>query len=108
MIHREDDALIGHCGLEPSRDDGALLSYALSKDYWCKGLVPEACRAVLRYGFGELGLEEIWTATSPDNRAWRSMMEKLGMGLRETERFGNGEEVVRYSVSRQGFLSRAA
>ncbi|ABG03569.1 GCN5-related N-acetyltransferase [Rubrobacter xylanophilus DSM 9941] len=102
MILQEGGRLIGHCGLE-RRGERAVLSYALHKDHWCRGLAPEACREVLRYGFEELGLEEVWTATRPENRAWRGMMERLGMGLREE---GPGE--VRYAVSRGAFLRRPA
>ncbi|QYJ16797.1 Acetyltransferase [Rubrobacter xylanophilus DSM 9941] len=102
MILCEDGRLIGHCGLE-RREGRVVLSYALHKDHWCKGLAPEACREVLRYGFEELGIEEVWTATRPENRAWRGMMERLGMGLREE---GSGE--VRYAVSRGDFLRRRA
>ncbi|WP_273886897.1 GNAT family N-acetyltransferase [Rubrobacter naiadicus] len=98
MVHREDGALIGHCGLEPADGGRILLSYALSKEYWCMGLAPEACREVLRYGFEELGLEEIWSHTGAHRRAWRGMMERLGMELREE--FGG---MVRYAVLRERF-----
>lgn len=106
MIHEPGGELIGHCGLT-ERDGRVLLSYALRKDYWCRGLAPEAAAAMLSYGFEELGLEEIWTDTRAVNRAWRSMMEKLGMALRETGRVSGGEE-VRYTVSRQEFLGAPA
>ncbi len=97
MIHKPDDTPIGHCGLTEDEDSGRiLLSYALREDYWCMGLAPETCRAVLRYAFEELGLDEVWTATRAENRAWRGMMERLGMTLRETA----GEE-VRYAAPRE-------
>jgi [ribosomal protein S5]-alanine N-acetyltransferase len=96
------EELVGHCGLM-ERDGRIVLAYALSKSHWCKGLAPEACDAVLRYAFEVLELEEIWTGTKAENHAWRGMMEKLGMTLRETKRSGEGEE-VRYAVSREEFL----
>lgn len=101
MVLKESGQLIGHCGLE-RRGDRVVLSYALHRDHWCKGLAPEACREVLHYGFEELGLEEVWTATRPENGAWRGMMERLGMGLREEDSAGE----VRYAVSRGAFLRR--
>ncbi len=107
VIHEPDGDLIGHCGLT-ERDGRVLLSYALRKDYWCKGLAPEACTAALRYGFEELGLKEIWTGTRAENRAWRGMMEKLGMTLRENGRGEDGEEVVRYAASREESLGAPA
>jgi [ribosomal protein S5]-alanine N-acetyltransferase len=101
MIHKPDGELIGHCGLT-ERDGRVVLSYALREDYWCKGLAPEACKAVLQYGFEQLELEEIGTETRAENRAWRGMMEKLGMTLQEV---GCGEEggEVRYAGTREGF-----
>jgi [ribosomal protein S5]-alanine N-acetyltransferase len=62
MVYKPDEELIGHCGLT-ERNGRVVLSYALREDYWCKGLAPEACRAVLRYGFEQLGLEDIGTGT---------------------------------------------
>ncbi len=101
MDHKPDGELIGHCGLMEG-EGHIVLSYALRGDYWCKGLAPEACGAMLRYGLEELGLEEVWTGTRAENHAWRGMMEKLGMTLRETH-CGDGEE-VRYAASREEFL----
>jgi len=105
MIHKADEKLIGHCGLT-QRSEGFILAYALHKDYWCMGLAPEACRAVIEYGFEELGLEEIRTGISVSNRAWRGMAERLGMNLRETSRTETGEEVVCYAISREEFMDR--
>jgi ribosomal-protein-alanine N-acetyltransferase len=104
MVHKPDGTPIGHCGLTEDEDSGRiLLSYALREDYWCMGLAPEACRAVLHYAFETLGLDEVWTATRAENRAWRGMMERLGMTLRETI----GEE-VRYTASREELPGAAA
>jgi ribosomal-protein-alanine N-acetyltransferase len=102
MIHKPNRELIGHCGLT-ERDGRVFLSYALRKDYWCRGLAPEAAAAVLSYGFEELGLEEIWTETRPENSAWRGMMERLGMVLRKAG-CGDGEGEVFYAAAREGFF----
>jgi [ribosomal protein S5]-alanine N-acetyltransferase len=106
MVHKPDRELVGHCGLT-ERDGRVVLSYALREDYWCQGLAPEACRAVLRYGFEQLGLEEIGSGTRAENRAWRGMMEKLGMTLREVG-CGEGGEEVRYAASREEFIGSLA
>src|SRR3954453_17839134 len=80
MVSKPGGELVGHCGLT-ERDGRIVLVYALSKEHWCKGLVPEACGTVLRYGFEVMELEEIWTGTRARNSAWRGMMEKLGMSF---------------------------
>jgi RimJ/RimL family protein N-acetyltransferase len=86
------------------KDGRVVLSYALREDYWDKGLAPEACRAVVRYGFEQLRLEEIRTGTWAENRAWRAMMQKLGMTLREVGCNEDGGE-VRYAASREEFFT---
>ena len=102
MRAKPGGGLIGHCGLT-EREGRVVLAYALHKNHWCKGLVPEACEAVLRYGFEVLGLEEIWTGTRAENLAWRGMIEDLRMTLQEAEEgTGEGEE-VRYAAVREEF-----
>jgi ribosomal-protein-alanine N-acetyltransferase len=101
MIHKPNGELVGHCGLTEG-EGWIVLSYALCEDYWCKGLAAEACRAVLQYGFEQLGLEEIGSGTQAENRAWQGMMEKLGMNLWEVGS-GEGGGEVRYAGTREGF-----
>ncbi len=95
IIYKESGDLIGHIGL--SREGGrTVLSYALRKDHWCMGLAPEACREVMRHAFEDLGMDEIWTCARAENSAWRGMMERLGMVLREASEDG---EVVHYAAT---------
>ena len=47
--------------------------------YWNQGLTTEGARALLRFGFDELGLEEIVSFAVCDNYPSRRVMEKLGM-----------------------------
>jgi [ribosomal protein S5]-alanine N-acetyltransferase len=107
MVYKPDGELIGHCGLT-EKDGRIVLSYALRADYWCKGLAPEACTAMLRYGFEQLGLEEIETGTRAENRAWQGMMEKLGLTLREVGCGEDGEKEVHYAATREEFLGTPA
>jgi ribosomal-protein-alanine N-acetyltransferase len=107
MIYKPDGRLIGQCGLEEDEEGRVGLGYTLRKEYWCKGLAPEACAAVLEYGFDALGLGCIWSSARADNSASRRMMEKVGMSFRESKRTGAGEE-VRYAVLREEFFGRGA
>ena len=54
------------------------LGYALSADLWGRGLMPEAARALLRYAFGDLGLECVWCSHYADNLPSRRVIEKCG------------------------------
>jgi len=55
------------------------IAWRLARDAWGSGLATEAARAALAYGFGTLGLDEIVSFTTLDNRRSRAVMERLGM-----------------------------
>lgn len=55
------------------------IGWRLAARYWGQGVAGEAARACLRFGFTELGLEEIVSFTVPANLRSRALMEKLGM-----------------------------
>lgn len=55
------------------------IGWRLAARHWGQGYAAEAARACLRYGFTELGLEEIVSFTVPANLRSRTLMEKLGM-----------------------------
>jgi len=55
------------------------VGWRLTAGVWGRGYAPEAARACLDYGFGELGFEEIVSFTSVVNKRSRRVMEKLGM-----------------------------
>ncbi|MGD1106686.1 MAG: GNAT family N-acetyltransferase [Terracidiphilus sp.] len=48
-------------------------------DCWGRGLATEGARAVVRYGFEELGLDSVVSFTVPENLRSRRVMEKIGM-----------------------------
>lgn len=88
IVLRETGHVIGSVGLV-GRDRGESsdeLGYVLSPAYWGRGIVPEAAEAVLRYGFTELGLKEIWCICREDNRQSQRVIEKCGFTYLFTER----------------------
>ena len=46
--------------------------------YWGNGYTSEAARAVLDYGFSQLGFKVVCAFTRPANERARSLLEKLG------------------------------
>jgi len=81
---RVSGAFIGYIGLSVPRFEANFMpcveiGWRLAAEYWGRGLATEGARAVLRYGFETLGLEEIVSFTVPANRASRRVMEKIGM-----------------------------
>src|SRR4051812_43684644 len=55
------------------------VGYRLAREHWGTGYAAEAARASLRFGFAELGLDEIVAWTAVGNTPSRRVLEKLGM-----------------------------
>lgn len=62
------------------------IGYALSPDFWGKGIMPEVVKVLLRYGFETLGLSEIWCSHYQENRRSQRVIEKSGFLYAFTER----------------------
>ena len=79
----EDDRLIGNCGIrrKPGNDWEADIGYELSPDFWGLGFATEAARAIVDFGFRELGLRRISSWCIADNVASARVLERLGFQL---------------------------
>src|SRR6266704_585013 len=55
------------------------IGWRLAAEHWGFGYATEAARAVMTYGFGPLGLDEIVSFTTTGNVRSRRVMERLGM-----------------------------
>jgi RimJ/RimL family protein N-acetyltransferase len=55
------------------------IGWRLARAHWGTGLATEGARAVVRYAFETLRLEEIVAITAPANVRSRRVMEKIGM-----------------------------
>lgn len=103
VIHKQDNALIGQCGLAFIPDTEIVeLFYALGKPYWGQGLAPEAARAVLRFGFEQCALERIVAVFVPENTGSERVMIKLGM-VHEGMMPAYNTELPCYAIRRAAF-----
>lgn len=87
VYHKADRKVIGSLGLHNSwaNEDHEYkqlkvkeIGYVLSKDYWGQGLIPEAVKAVIRYGFDTLGLEAFTCGHFTENSQSQRVIEKCG------------------------------
>jgi RimJ/RimL family protein N-acetyltransferase len=85
------------------------LGYRLRKPAWGKGYGTEGSRALIRNGFGELGVRRVTASADRLNYASRRVMEKVGMTLTRTFRFdepwphlqpGPEQEGVEYELTK--------
>jgi len=55
------------------------IGYELDPVYWGRGYATEAARAILAFGFQDLGLHRIWADCVAENTSSAHVLEKLGM-----------------------------
>ncbi|WP_026828409.1 GNAT family N-acetyltransferase [Exiguobacterium artemiae] len=67
-------------------NEQAELGYALSRQFWGKGIVTEAVECVMAFGFEELKLERIQARCMEGNIGSARVMEKVGMKYEGTLR----------------------
>lgn len=82
-IATESEA-VGSIGLMPGQDVHrytAELGYWLAEPYWGRGIVTGAVRAMVEYGFQELGLHRIFAEPYAGNKASARVLEKAGFTL---------------------------
>ena len=108
ITDRSSDALFGDCGVRtevPGRKCGEV-GYELSPAYWGHGYATEAVRAMLDFGFEELGLDEIEARCVVANKRSVRLLHRLG--FEEAERIppgpGRGEFKDRVLPERCEFL----
>ena len=66
---------------------GREIGFVLSKDYWGKGLMPEAVKGVINWLFDEIGLDFIVCRHSPENIRSKRVQEKCGFRSYKTKEF---------------------
>ncbi|MGH9939217.1 MAG: GNAT family N-acetyltransferase [Blastocatellia bacterium] len=107
ICFKNDPKLIGFGGLRHFTEDGSESSevellYGVAPGHWGKGIAPEAARAVLRYGFEECALANIYAGADPPNTASFRVIEKLGMKFARKTMI-NGLEAIYYVMSRDDY-----
>lgn len=82
IVYRQEERVIGTIGLvaDPKRDNdrSMMLGYAMSERFWGQGLMTEAARAVICYGFEQLGAELIAAYCYPQNSRSQAVLRKCG------------------------------
>lgn len=109
LERREDDALLGFCGLAvPGFGAGGHLllpaveiGWRLRRDAWGHGYATEAARAALAAGWRDLGLAQVISIIHPDNERSMAVAERLGMRVTgRTKHAPTGWEVLVLRVDR--------
>ena len=90
LVDKISGKVMGSIGLhkDPVRNNPAtrMVGYAMSEDYWGKGLMPEALERVLRFAFEEAGMDIVWVCHYPFNIRSKRNIEKAGFVYEGTQR----------------------
>ena len=88
IVLKENNKVIGSLGVEKYGMEEALtefdnykgreIGYVLSKDYWGRGIMPEAVRAVIDYLFNDLDLDFLICGYYDFNKQSKKVQEKCG------------------------------
>ncbi len=101
---RETGDVAGTCDLRTWGDRSeALTGYAYQQRYWGQGYATEALRALLDFGFGELGFHRIAANVWAPNLASARVLEKAGMtreGCRREAALKDGQwyDLLQYAM----------
>lgn len=79
-LREENGRMIGSIGAHwVSQPDGTMeLGYTIGEPYWGRGLVVEACRAVVRHVFIDYAVERLQARVISGNAASERVLQKLG------------------------------
>jgi ribosomal-protein-alanine N-acetyltransferase len=93
VIQKENDRLIGECGLLEKQVDGkheTEIIYYFEKRAWGQGYATEASQAILSYAFDTLKLARVIALIHPDNLPSESVAVRLGLSFeRNVDRDGH-------------------
>lgn len=99
--------VIGSLGIEEYSEEnypelaelqGREIGYVLSKDYWGRGLMPEAVKAVIEYLFEEEQLDFILVGHFEHNKQSARVIEKCGFRYIKTTKYETRYDTVEDSV----------
>jgi len=85
IVYKEHNKVIGSVGIHNRTLDPNYkaktqreLGYVLSKDYWGKGIVPEAVKEVIKHTFEKLKVDVLWCGYYLINSQSKRVNEKCG------------------------------
>ena len=108
VIGKERNKFIGWAGLTYLPEfDKVDLGYRLKKEFWDMGFATEASKAIIDYGFNELGLDLIFAIAFPENKASIKVMEKVGMKYHKHAPYEEGaEDAIWYQIHKNAYNKR--
>ena len=118
IVEKETGVIVGSIGFEKDAYRPGIASremgYSLSEDCWGRGIMTEAARRLLQYGFMEMNLRSIMIRTGEANQRSQRVIAKCGFiyegTLRKCYRMYNGQirDSRVYSMLREEYENGAS
>lgn len=107
-IHfKGDNKIIGTAGFVSwdNEEKSAEIGFALAEDKWAKGIISEAVKKIIEFGFEKMKLKVITSRCKPENIGSARVLEKCGFeyeGTIENQMYikGKFEDMRMYSIKR--------
>lgn len=113
IVYKGDRRFVGTCGFISRSPDHARaeIGCVLARAYWGMGLMPEALRAMINFGFERMSLNRIEGRCIAENVASARLMEKSGMfyeGTLKQQEFIKGayRDIKVYAILKSEYRSR--
>ena len=117
VVLKERNKVIGSVGFgDVTLDDDAYkhlrkkgVGYCLSREYWGRGIMTEAVRAVIDWLFDNTDTELIFCGCSDENTRSRRVIEKCNFTFIGTETFSDGGEIINgrnYVLLRENYCTK--
>ena len=99
VFAKDGEKYVGHCSIRPrpTKTEDWEIGYILEKNSWGKGFATEISSELIRFGFEELELPEIFATIDEDNLNSVKVAEKCGMSFNRFEYDEQGRFLV-YSI----------
>ncbi len=81
IVYKEHNALVGTCGYNEWVNEHGYrgeIGYDLMRVYWGRGIMSEALRAMLEYGFAHMELNRVQALVTPGNERSMKLLRMLG------------------------------
>jgi len=114
IARREDDVLVGCCGLTLGREDRAAeLGYWVGRRHWGQGIAPEAAGRLARWALANLDLDRITASALTDNARSAAVLRRIGFrgtgeGMQDFLSRGCAMPVLRFEAARADLSPPAA
>ena len=104
IVDRDSSQAIGYCGLRYLEELGEVeLLYGLARDYWGRGIITQAAKASISFGFETANLKRIIALVLPENQASKRVIEKVGFDY-EKQIHIFGLDVLYYSLEAEAII----